>query len=200
MDDRLAFVRAFVRLLDAGPVDLAGSSMGANIAVRFAVADPQRVRRLVLLSPFGLERQRAAVSRLERLDAWLPLGARLVSRRALKRELAPQVRDASELTPDILDSFWQPFRTSAGRRVVVEVSRRILWGSFFDDCLPLVPLPTLVLAGSEDAFGSQEMLGQLESRIPSCTALRLEGCRHMIHLDAPAEVAALIAGFCTAGP
>jgi pimeloyl-ACP methyl ester carboxylesterase len=198
MDDRLAFVRAFVERLGVGSMNLAGSSMGANIAVRYAVADAERVRRLVLLSPFGLEEQRPAVSRLERLDEWLPLGTRLMCRRTLRRELAKQVRDASELVPDIVESFFRPFRTAAGRRVVVEVSRHILYGSFFDDCLPLIAQPTLVVAGSVDPCESQEVLDTLESRIPACSARRLEGCRHMIHLDAPAEVAELVSRFCTA--
>jgi pimeloyl-ACP methyl ester carboxylesterase len=197
-DDRIAFVRAFADRLDLGPVHLAGSSLGANIAIRFAVANPDHVKSLVLLSPFGLQEQREAVSRLERLDPLLPLVTHFVSRHALKRELEKQVRDPAELTKDILESFRRPFRSAAGRRVVVEVSRHILYGSFFDEYLPLVPQPTLVLTGSEDAYRSQDTLGVLESRIPSCITMRLEGCRHLIHLDAPAEVAELIAWFCSA--
>ena len=112
--------------------------------------------------------------------------------------MAKQVRDPSELTADIIESFRRPFRSAGGRRVVVEVSRNILYGSFFDEYLPLVPQPTLVLAGTEDRYRSQDMLGVLESRIPSCTTRRLEGCRHIVQLDAPAEVAALVARFCTA--
>jgi len=61
-----------------------------------------------------------------------------------------------------------------------------------------VPQPTLVLAGTEDRYRSQDTLGVLERCIPSCTTRRLEGCRHIVQLDAPAEVAALVARFCTA--
>jgi pimeloyl-ACP methyl ester carboxylesterase len=49
--------------------------------------------------------------------------------------------------------------------------------------LPLVPQQTLVL----------------QSRIPSCATWRREGCRHIVQLDAPAEVAGLIARFCATG-
>jgi pimeloyl-ACP methyl ester carboxylesterase len=82
---------------------------------------------------------------------------------------------------------------------VIAVSRNILYGSFFDEYLPLVQKPTLVLAGCEDAYRSQDALSVLESRIPSCTTLRLEGCRHIVQLDAPAEVADRIVRFCAAG-
>ena len=100
MDDQIAFVRSFADLLDIGPVHLAGSSLGANIALRFAVANPRLVTSLVLLSPFGMQAQRGVVSRLERLDPMLPLATLFVSRRLLAREMAKQVRDPSELTVD----------------------------------------------------------------------------------------------------
>ena len=198
MDDRIAFVDAFADRLDLGPVHLAGSSLGANIAVRFAVANPGRVKSLVLLSPFGLQGQRDAVSRLERFDRLLPFVTLFAGRRMLARELGKQVRDPSELTRGILESFRRPFRSAAGRRVVVAVSRNILYGSFFDEYLPRVTQPTLVVAGSDDSYRRPDTLGVLESRIPSCTALLLEGCRHMIQLDAPAEVAGMLARFCAA--
>jgi pimeloyl-ACP methyl ester carboxylesterase len=108
MSDRIAFVRAFTDLLDLGPVHLAGSSLGANIALRFTVANPHLVKSLVLLSLFGLQAQREVVSRLERLDPLLPLATLFVGRRLLAREMEKQVRGPSKLTRDILESFRPP--------------------------------------------------------------------------------------------
>ena len=153
MEDRLAFVHAFVDRLALGPFVLAGSSLGANIAIHFAIEEPHRVRRLVLLSPFGMAVQHGAVERLERLEPLFPLVSLFVSRAFLARELEDHVRDPRELTPAIIDSYHRPFRTAAGHRVVVEVTRRILCGCTFDDCLPLVRQHVLVIAGTDDTSG-----------------------------------------------
>jgi pimeloyl-ACP methyl ester carboxylesterase len=198
MEDRLAFVEAFSDLVVPGSFHLAGASLGANIAIRFAVAQPERVRRLVLLSPFGLERQHGVVERLERYDALFPILGPFIGRGFLKRELEQQVCDPSELSQDIMDSYYRPFRTAAGRWVVIEVTRHILCTCFFDEYLPLVSQPTLVLAGSDDVFRSQDALEVLKARLPSCTAVLFEGCRHHIQLDAPAKVADLILWFLAA--
>src|SRR5690242_5695634 len=40
--------------LDVNELFLAGESLGGCLAARFAIEQPRRVRRLVLLSPFGL--------------------------------------------------------------------------------------------------------------------------------------------------
>jgi len=196
MEDRLAFVHAFVDRLDLDPFVLGGSSLGANIAIRFAIEEPYRVRRLVLLSPFGMAAQHDAVERLERLEALLPVVSLFVSRAFLARELEQHVRDPNELTPAILDSYHRPFRTAAGRRVVVEVTRRILCGCTFDDCLPLVRQPVLVIAGTEDTFGAARVLDDIAARIPACSPVRLDGGRHAIQLHATAEVARIIRRFC----
>jgi pimeloyl-ACP methyl ester carboxylesterase len=199
MQDRLAFVHAFVDRLGLGPFALAGSSLGANIAIHFALEEPDRVRRVVLLSPFGMAAQHGAVERLERIDRLLPVVALFVSRAFLARELENHVRDPGELTPAILDSYHRPFRTAAGRRVVVEVTRHILCGCTFDDCLPLLRQPVLVIAGTEDAFGSAVVLDDLAARLPACSPVRVDGGHHAIQLDATAEVARIIRSFCAPG-
>jgi pimeloyl-ACP methyl ester carboxylesterase len=178
---------------------LAGSSLGANIAIRFAIEEPDRVRRVVLLSPFGMAAQLDAVERLDRLDPLLPLVSLFVSRAFLARELEHLVQDPDALTPSILDSYHRPFRAAAGRRVVVEVTRRILCGCTFDDRLPLVRQPVLVIAGTEDVFGAAEVLDDIAARLPSCSPVRLDGGRHAIQLDATAEVARIIRRFCEPG-
>ena len=45
----------------AGPVDLIGHSTGGMLAVRFALTHPERVRRLVLEDPIGLEDYRVSI-------------------------------------------------------------------------------------------------------------------------------------------
>ena len=198
MEDRLTFVRAFIDALDLGTLVLCGSSLGANIAIRFAIADPSRVRRLVLLSPFGMRRQRGVARRLERIGLLLPLASGRLGRAVLEHELARQVRDPAELTEAIVDSYHRPLRSAPGRRVVEEVARRILCTCHFDDILCMVRQPTLVLAGSDDVFGSQDIIGDLERGMPDCRAVCLDACRHFIQLDATAEVAAIILRFCAA--
>jgi pimeloyl-ACP methyl ester carboxylesterase len=58
------------RLQPTGPVDLAGHSLGGNVAMLYAGARPARVRRLANLEGFGLPATQAADSPLRMLQ-WL---------------------------------------------------------------------------------------------------------------------------------
>lgn len=53
VDMALSF-RALLNALDTGPVDVIGHSLGGMFAAELAALSPHLVRRLVLISPFGL--------------------------------------------------------------------------------------------------------------------------------------------------
>src|SRR5262245_32739060 len=59
--DMVLFHRELVERLDLGPVDVVGHSLGGMFAAEFAALCPQLVRRLVLVSPFGLWLEEAEI-------------------------------------------------------------------------------------------------------------------------------------------
>jgi pyruvate dehydrogenase E2 component (dihydrolipoamide acetyltransferase) len=55
--DTAPFVADFLDALGVGPVDIVGHSAGGVVALRLALADPTRVRTLVLVDSAGLGRE-----------------------------------------------------------------------------------------------------------------------------------------------
>jgi pimeloyl-ACP methyl ester carboxylesterase len=192
------FVGEFAQEIGLQQFSLAGSSMGSLFVIPYAISKPQQVQRLVLISPFGMRNQAGRMPRIERYAPLLPLGVSLICRSMLRAQLRKQVYRAEALTEEMIDGYWQPFRTAAGRRVVVQVTRDIVGRRTFDDVLPLVGQPTLVVAGSKDSLVGPEVLALLGSRIPACKVKSLDDCSHLVYLDAPEPVAELIREFCLA--
>lgn len=189
-------VEGVVRQAGLERFSLVGSSMGSLIAVRLAVERPDQVTRLVLLSPFGAGGQADVAARLDRLDFLLPAASVLARKPVVARQIRKQVRSPAELTPEMIDCYARPFRTREGRRLVVGITRNVIGDCTFDDRLPRVRQPVLVIAGTEDPLMDSATLALLEARVPSCTILRLEGCRHLVYLDAPGPVAEVVVAFC----
>jgi pimeloyl-ACP methyl ester carboxylesterase len=199
IESLVEFIERFVELAGLESFNVAGSSLGAHIGIHFCVRNHGKVRRLILLSPFGMRGQDGRMAQVRRFNALIPLAVDLMCRSGLERILRRHVCDRAVLTPEIMAGYWRPFTTPEGRRVIVQVTRLIIGRCSFDEDLPLVTQPTLVVAGSDDSQVGQEICDLLARGIPQCTIRRLAGLRHLICLDAPDLVTRLIDQFCAAG-
>ncbi|CAN5493715.1 alpha/beta fold hydrolase [soil metagenome] len=116
-------VRSFLDIMDIESVDIIGNSMGGNVATEFALAHPDRVRRLVLMGPGGLavntlsppvsEGARRLFEflsdpRRERMVAWVET---MVSDPALVTDALIDERMANALKPNVVDITTSIFAT-----------------------------------------------------------------------------------------
>ncbi len=176
---------------------LAGYSMGGRIALHVALAAPERVSRLVLVSTTaGIEdaSQRSARRAAdEELAGWMEdhtieQVAEHWGAQALFAGQAPQVSDAARA--DRLHN--QPEHLAAALRGIGTGVMAPLW-----ERLGVLSMPATVLAGEEDqkfvALGRR-----LAEALPRATLVVVSGAGHALTLEAPASVAAAITP-CSAG-
>ncbi len=183
-------------------VDVVAHSMGGMLAVRFARAYPDRVNRLVLAAPIGLEDYRnfAPPVETERLlaieDALSPDGYRqqLVTNYSLTlppADITPfvdarmRIKEAADY-PRWLRSFVNSYQMIYSQPVVYEI--------------PLLTQPTLFIMGANDhnapgrpfapealrgKMGENAKLAQaLAGRMKNARAEVFEGVGHLVHLEA----------------
>ena len=169
------------------PADLVGYSMGGRIALHFAAAFPDRVRRLVLESASpGLEtaaeraERRASDEALARrlteegvrsfVDAWeaLPLFES-------QRRLEPAVRErqrARRLGND-------PAALAAAIRGLGTGALPSLW-----DRLPAIEAPALLLVGADDPK-FEDIARRMARRMPRARVRVVADAGHAVHLERP---------------
>jgi pimeloyl-ACP methyl ester carboxylesterase len=170
MADLLA---AWLDALGVQEVDVAGHSMGGQVAVHFAARHPDRLRRLVLVDSAGIPR---------------PVTPRNVARFAF--EIAPLWRwgDPSFL-PVIVGDAW-----TAGPRTLLRSIAHILR----DDVRPILPsvrAPTLVVWGEGDTWVPLQHALQLRRAIPDASLVVLRGAAHMPMVDRPEAFNRLVLRF-----
>jgi pimeloyl-ACP methyl ester carboxylesterase len=205
-----AQARTVIRLveaLDAGPVHLAGNSMGGAVCIRAAASRPDLVRTLTLISPVLPDRH----YRRELLEfplAALPyFGQRLMRR--LER-IPPENRVAGVVSTCYYDpSAVHPERfqlevaelrrrdglgyaavtlSRAARTIVAETLRPrrfSLWRAAGQ-----IPVPTLVIFGSHDKLVSPRLAGPAALTFRDATVIVLERAGHVAQMEHPAIVAA----------
>lgn len=176
------------RVLDAAPPRFVavGFSMGGFVAREIALAAPERVRALVLIatSAMGTTPDRATRNRERRARiAGRPF--RGLSRSDLRNALHPARRDDEALVERML---------AMGGRLGKEVLLRQLSAERDDghDRLPEIRCPTLVVAADADALRPRVETDRLAAGIPGVRYEIMPGCGHMIPLEHPEALAALL--------
>lgn len=172
---------------------LVGASIGASVAIQFALTHPEAVSRLVLLAPPSLAPGIGGMARLPRFVAGLGvevLRSPAVRGSANQQSYADKQRCA---TPDALrvGSLHVPL---PGWK---EANVAFIRGGGFDlsHRLGEVAAPTLVLWGRQDEVLGTQQAEKTASALGCASLQWLDGCGHFPHLERPQEVAQAIRGF-----
>ncbi|MBW0102764.1 alpha/beta fold hydrolase [Pseudonocardia sp. KRD291] len=176
-------------LADIGrPVHLAGFSLGALVATRVALDHPDRVATLTLVSGVAgrAEDERAAVlGRLDRARVDLAATFDAAVDRWFSAEWLAEAPDLAERVRTILAANRRKSYLSC-----YEVFARAdaeLW-----PWLPGLALPVVAMTGSEDPGSTPAMSQALAARVPHGRADIVPGARHLLPLERPDAVRAVL--------
>jgi pimeloyl-ACP methyl ester carboxylesterase len=183
-----SLVEDLVAVLDAAGLEraaLAGASRGGNIALATAVERPERVSALILLGS-GLSgaqldvgwtpEQIARWERAEADDDWTAMAE-------LDMEMwAPMGADPELRAMFLENAVWSNSEDPATDEPVAERMSGIA-------------VPTLVITGSRDVRGINEIGDRLAREIPDARSAVIEEADHMIPWRAPEELSHLVLDF-----
>jgi pimeloyl-ACP methyl ester carboxylesterase len=201
------YARLLDGLLDQLGIDAAavvGNSMGGFIGAELAIAFPQRVERLVLISAAGIStyadprttRALPALRRGERIlaagAAWMASRSDTVARRARLREatLALVVRHPGRLPAPLAAEQLR----GAGKPGFLQALESIL-DYDFRERLPEIACPTLIVWGDGDRLINVRDADVFAELISGSRLVIFEDTGHMAMLERPAAFNELLEGF-----
>lgn len=173
----------------AGPLLLAGTSMGGMVAMHAALRAPARVRGLALLgtsaradTPELLKLRSDAVVQFEqgRVDE-------VVRPNVLFAFHPVHQRDAR------LVGAYLAMMQRAGGAALARQNRAVMARADLRAQLPHIACPTLVVCGEADLLTPPEHSREIARAVPGATLRLLAGAGHLLTMERPAEVAALLA-------
>jgi pimeloyl-ACP methyl ester carboxylesterase len=201
------FARSVIHLLDALELQRAhviGNSMGGRVAIELGLRHPERVQRLVMLSPslaWRRERPWASLVRLLRPELGLVQLAPRWAVEAVVHRIIPVA--GSNWVQAGVDEFLRAYLTPRGRMAFYAAARQIYLeephgAKGFWTRLPRLEPASLFIWGKRDGLVPIEFAAHVKRALPVARHLELD-CGHVPQLERPAETHAAIADFLMEG-
>jgi pimeloyl-ACP methyl ester carboxylesterase len=182
--DRLGLARA----------SLAGNSLGGKIAWQFAADHPDRVVRLILVSPDGYASPGFEYGKRPSVPAVMRLLPYTLPRAMVRMTLAPAFADPAAMTPALVTRYQDMMLAPGVRQAMLDRMGQVLLVPP-DPALRRITAPTLLLWGERDAMIPFSNSADYLRALPHARLIALPALGHVPQEEAPAESAAAVAAF-----
>jgi pimeloyl-ACP methyl ester carboxylesterase len=194
-----SYIDLALTALRVSSVVLVGVDLGATVALRVAYDRPERVERLVLISPPKLEsfppREIRDLQQASGRYAFALNRSLLGAMPLFSEFLEASVADRARMPETLVGRYLAPFVGRDGLSHLQTLARS-LEDEELDDLDPKeIPQPALIIRGSEDRFCTREDADALVAALPLGRYVELEGVARLVPEESPQLlVDALLAG------
>ncbi|WP_179380919.1 alpha/beta fold hydrolase [Jannaschia marina] len=181
------FVERFVEALDLEGFHLVGNSMGGHTSAAFALANPERVEKLVLVNAPGLVVDDTVV--------YGGFGAPITSRDKFDALMARVVFEPPSVPGPVKEYLIAD--TNARMEFINRLAESVRLGAEYDlsDRIDTLAVPTLILWGQEDVVVPFAVAEAYAEGVPDAELVLLPEAGHSPQLEAPDRVADAIRTF-----
>ncbi|HTE52614.1 MAG TPA: alpha/beta fold hydrolase [Kofleriaceae bacterium] len=182
-------VGEFLDRLDLARADLAGNSLGGRVAITFALAHPERVRKLILIDAAGLSGATPPpIIQLARMPILNRALRHLTPRFLVRRNLEEVYGDASKVTDDLVDRYQAMQRRAGNREALLDRLNGPL-DPDLDDRIAELHVPVLIQWGSEDRWIPISAAHRFEREIAGAELHVYDGAGHVPMEELPQATA-----------
>jgi pimeloyl-ACP methyl ester carboxylesterase len=175
---------ALMDQLGVARASLIGNSIGGRIAWGFAARNPERVTRLVLISPDGFASPGFDYGRKPHMPAIVKLMRYVLPKFLLRMNLVPAYGDRSALTDETLDRYYDLMRAQGVRNAMIQRMEQTV----LEDPEPLlrgIEAPVLLVWGEKDAMIPATNAADYQKYLPNSSLALLPGLGHVPQEEAP---------------
>jgi pimeloyl-ACP methyl ester carboxylesterase len=175
-----------------------GSSMGGEVALNFALINPERVSGLILIDSSGVKVPGAGS--LAPRYLLVPVVGPLLTALALRSDklvregLEKSFYDRTKVTEDRVAYYYRPLQTRGGQLAALRARTQADQFPIEQD-LGRINLPTLIIWGAQDALLPLEAGRKMSSLIKGSQLLVFQSCGHLPQEEMPAQVVAEMTKF-----
>ncbi len=179
-------VRLLMDQLGVDRAVLVGNSIGGRIAWKFAAAYPERLSKLVLVSPDGFASPGFEYGRPPHIPGFLGLMKYFLPKPLWRANLVAAYADPARLTDAVVDRYGELLRAPGNRAALIDRLRQTV----LEDPVPVlrrIETPTLLLWGEQDHLIPYANAADYERALPHATLVSFADLGHVPQEESPQE-------------
>ncbi len=165
---------------------LVGNSIGGRIAWTFAARHPERVTKLVLVSPDGFASKGFAYDKKPKVPAMAHVMRYVLPRSMVRSSLAQAYGDPALLTDETVNRYYNLMLAPGSRSALIARMEHTV----LRDPVPLlrqIQVPVLLVWGDKDAMIPVSNAADYVRELPHAKVVTFHGLGHVPHEEAPAQ-------------
>jgi pimeloyl-ACP methyl ester carboxylesterase len=173
---------------------LIGNSLGGKLAWMFAAAHPDRLSKLVLISPDGFASPGFDYGKKPSVPLMVRALPYVLPTPMLRMSLEPAYADPKRLTPATITRYRDMMLAPGDRAAMIARMQQVMLA----DPVPIlqkIQTPTLLLWGEQDAMIPFSNAADYQRAMPHATLVRLPNLGHVPFEEAPGESLAPVLAF-----
>jgi len=184
VEENTLIIEAFLNSLKIKKVNIIAFSTSCLSAICFVKSQPERVGKLVLISPGGPNEDYPFS--LKFLTTWLghAISRLLITEASIHSILRSLCFDATIITSDVVKEYYAPYHNKDVRNTLA------MSITHFDDTYPRSLLKgtkqkTLIFSGADDKIHNEERIKPYTITMPNAKHIRVRNCSHFVHEEKP---------------
>lgn len=171
---------------------IGGTSMGGTIAIHYASRHPDKIEKMILMSPGALNTRVRGRDTPPPLPPGIDLAAYITPRIIFRGLLSSGFGDKSKLSDQLIDQWWDMMRLEGQREAEITRMRQYVSGDI-DSKIRALEAPVLVMWGEANPVVTVDQAGEFTKMLEKSRAVKLityPGVGHMAVHEAPDKTAA----------
>jgi pimeloyl-ACP methyl ester carboxylesterase len=185
----LEIIEKFVDAMDLDEFVIGGTSMGGTMAIHYTHKHPERIRKLILLSPGSLEGRDIKSNRRGQVPRAAYVLKYVMPRALPEFMLRGGFGDESKLTDELIDRWYEMWRREGNREAQLDRLSQYKPGDI-EDIIRSLTAPTLLMWGEENTTAHFEQAAEFQELLENVESLNFisyPGVGHMAVQEAGEE-------------
>ncbi|MBF0119927.1 MAG: wax ester/triacylglycerol synthase family O-acyltransferase [Desulfobacterales bacterium] len=191
-DTYMDFLHQFIERLNLKKIAIAGNSVGGYIAWNYAVLNPEKITKLILIDSVGYPQDVPNIINFLEFPGMGKLASFMTPRIFIDRNVRGVYGDKSKVTDSLIDQYFEMIMRPGNRKAYVEIFH-LLKSECTSDKLcsgvTEVKSPTLIMWGKEDRWVPVDVVKRWEQDLQLSKTIIYDGVGHMPMEEIPLQTA-----------